>query len=103
MTLSSVIDCLPTLRKLSRAKTLREQRKILDGCKRSCIHCAISEISHILLDNIPLSDGAKRSLRQYKAKLRSLNKKESLLSRERRLYKKGKGFYHHYQSQQSLL
>lgn len=93
MTLTAVFDCLPTLKKLSKAKTIKEQRMILDECGKNCIYHVISEISHnILLGNIPLNRKEKMRLHRYKAELRSLNKKRMSLNLRKKIIQKGKGF-----------
>jgi len=91
MTLEGVLKCLPALRKLVKARSLSERRRILRSCRGGCIYYAISEISkNVLSGNIPTSERDRRILKQYKAQLREIRKKTlSLKERKRIINQKG--------------
>ena len=93
MTLSSVIECIPTLRELSRVESARERNKVLKRCKKGCIYYAISEIArNILLGNIPITSREKILLKRYKVKLKSLNPKKTPLKERKEIIQRGGGF-----------
>ena len=66
MTVKGVVRCLPELIKLSKARTLKEQRDIITNSP-SCIIYAISEIClNILNGNIPIRSFEREALEKHK-------------------------------------
>ena len=78
MTLDSVIGCLPTLKKLSKAKTIQQRKKILANAKK-CLYYSISEIAmNVLNSNIPLSVRRKKARHPYRNHIRLLSRKSGI-------------------------
>ena len=75
MTIESVLRCLPTLKRLSKAKSVKERRKLLRKCKK-CILDSISEISkNVLVSNVPLSKYRYKKLYPHRKYIRELASK----------------------------
>jgi len=86
MTLEGVIKCLPTLKKLMKARTSTNRRKILRSCRGGCIYYAISEISkNVLNGGVPLTEKQRKLLKRYKAQLREIKKKTITLKRRKQI------------------
>jgi hypothetical protein len=84
MAIKSVIKCLPTLQKLSKAKSRKKRKELLSKCNR-CIYYAISEVArNTVKGNIPLSPKRKKQLSPYKNQLRRLARKSGVSLKERK-------------------
>ena len=93
MSIEGVKKCLPTLKKLAKARTRKQRDKILAETQ-SCIFYAISEISKNTLNgNITLSDDSKKKLNPYRIELRKLSKKSIPLKKRKEIvYQSGGAF-----------
>ena len=96
MTLDTVLSCLPTLKRLAKAKTLRQRRKILSEAKK-CLFYSICEITkNVLENNIPLSCKRKESLLPYKKHIRLLARKSGVsLKQQKKIINQRGGFLPH--------
>lgn len=84
MAIKSVVECLPTLEKLAKAKTKKERVKLLQQSK-SCIYYSISEISKNTLNgNIPTNTETIKNLAKYKSDLRLLSRRSGVPLRKRK-------------------
>ncbi len=85
MSIEGVNKCLPTLKKLAKAKTRNQREKILKQTK-SCTYYAISEISKNTLNgNIPVEDLLRTKLAPYKFELRKLSRKSIPLKKRKEI------------------
>jgi hypothetical protein len=84
MSIGGVEKCLPTLRKLAKAKTKKERIKLLKKAK-SCIYYSIAEISKNTLNgNIPVTEREKIRIQPYKEHLRRLARKSGVPLKEKK-------------------
>ena len=78
MTLSSVLTCLPTLKKLSRAKTAAKRKKILCKCDKKVFYSICEICRNVLEKNLPFSQQTIKKLARYKKYIRVLAKKSMI-------------------------
>jgi hypothetical protein len=89
MAINDVLGCLPTLKRLAKANTVKERRVILANAK-NCVYKAICEIVHnVLLGNIPISCYRKKQLYKHREKLRLLTKPRLSLEKRKEIIQKG--------------
>ena len=84
MTLSSVLSCLPTLKKLSRAKTLSKRKKILCKCDKKAFYSICEICKNVLERNLPFPQHKIKKLAQYKKYIRVLARKSQIPLKTRR-------------------
>lgn len=92
MTLKRVLECLPTISKIAKAKTLTKRLQLLKEA-RNCIYFAISEITlNILRGNIKISPQKTKKLQAHKVAIRKIASKEISLPTRKKLILQSGGF-----------
>lgn len=92
MTLKRVIECLPTITKIAKAKSIEKRLKLLKEA-RNCIYFAISEITlNVLQGKIPLKSTAKKKLLNHKAAIRKIATKSISLPTRKKVILQSGGF-----------
>lgn len=93
MSIKTLKECLPTLKKLANAKTKKERIAILRKA-RNCVYYAISDISsNTLKGNFPLSTKERKVLKKFRNPLRRLGDKTTLKKRKFIINQQGGAFF----------
>lgn len=92
MTLKRVIECLPTIKKIAKCRSLKRRIELLNEA-RDCIFHAISEISlNVLNGNISLTPYRRNKLKNHKNKIRKIALKTTPLAEKKKLIIQSGGF-----------
>ena len=93
MTLSTVISCLPTLRKISRAKTAKQRNLLLLKCDKKVLYSICEICKNVVEKNIPISHARVKKLARFKKYIRLLSQKRTVpLKTKRKIILQKGGF-----------
>lgn len=92
MTLKRVLECLPAITEIAKARTLKRRLFLLEKAK-DCVYYAISEVSlNILQGSVPVSTRRIKTLQKYKTTIRKIASKDLKLPTRKRLIIQSGGF-----------